>query len=151
MYKGIRLTDYAISVLRSSKTHREVAVELETHPFNVYKERKRLGIKSDLHMPRNVQRKNRQLVMSVTVIQMLNSCMTTASIARTLSFSENCIRRHRQKLKIASVEWPKMNDEKIEQLRQSTLKSREIARVLGISKRTVNVYRRKFKDDMVKA
>ena len=37
MYKGIRLTDYAISVLRSSKTHREVAVELETHPFNVYK------------------------------------------------------------------------------------------------------------------
>ena len=161
MTKEVRLTDWIIGLLRSSDSDDLVALKMDVNVRLVRKERKLMGI--TIVMPK-VEKPIREKVftrlakpvcvpkiqrLDVTqeVTDLLCSQKTTAEIARITGCSESCIRRHRQKINVHPQPLLKMSKDKIALLRNSTLNSKQIALVLGVSVRTVNTYRLRFKND----
>jgi len=175
MTKEVRLTDWIVGLLRSSDSDDLVALKMDVNVRLVRKERKLMGINIVVpNVEKPIQQKvvvpkiEKPIQQKVVVpkiekpicvpkIQRLNvtqevtdllcSQKTTAEIARITGFSESCIRRHRQKINVHPPTLLKMSKDKIALLRNSTLNSKQIALVLGVSVRTVNTYRLRFKND----
>lgn len=151
----LRLTDQVMEFLKLPISHAKAAIVVGCSADTVAKYRRifnldvspfkfKLSVKSKRYLEMKKRRHPLAYKLTPESRNLMKSDLSTVRVANILGISQLTVRRHRIKLNVVLIPQIKMTAEKIQILVDSTQKASVLAEKLGVTKRTIQIYRKKY-------